>query len=133
MTGRILSRKPRLCVFSYGALTRLVHAAVPEFAHRADIQVLEVVLDEALRVGREIDQTRAHDVLISAGANASLLRSALSMPVVTIKVSGYDVLKALLKARQTSDRVGLGIYKEKLPELEATKELLQVEVSQQPY
>jgi len=133
MTGRILSRKPRLCVFSYGALTRLVHAAVPEFAHRADVQVLEVVLDEALRVGREIDQTRAHDVLISAGANASLLRSALSMPVVTIKVSGYDVLKALLKARQTSDRVGLGIYKEKLPELEATKELLQVEVSQQPY
>ena len=133
MTGRILPRKPRLCVFSYGALTRLVHAAVPEFAHRADIQVLEVVLDEALRVGREIDRTRAHDVIISAGANSSLLQSALQMPVVSIKVSGYDLLKALQKARQTSDRVGLGIYKEKMPELEATKELLQVEVSQQPY
>ena len=133
MNGRTLPRKPRLCVFSYGALTRLVHAAVPEFAQRADIQVLEVVLDEALRVGREIDQTRAHDVIISAGANASLLRSALDMPVVAIKVSGYDLLKALQKARQTSDRVGLGIYKEKLPELEATKELLQVQVSQQPY
>jgi propionate catabolism operon transcriptional regulator len=133
MNGRTLPRKPRLCVFSYGALTRLVHAAVPEFTSRADIQVLEVVLDEALRVGREIDQSRAHDVIISAGANASLLRSALNMPVVAIKVSGYDLLKALQKARQTSDRVGLGVYKEKLPELEATKELLQVQVSQQPY
>ena len=121
MTGRIIPRKPRLFVFSYGALTR------------ADIQVLEVVLDEALRVGRELDQSRAHDVIISAGANASLLQSALIMPVVSIKVSGYDLLKALLKARQTSDRVGLGIYKELLPELEATKELLQVHVSQQPY
>ena len=133
MTGRNVPRKPRLCIFSYGALTRLVHTAVPEFADRADIQVLEVVLDEALCVGRDIAQTRAHDVIISAGANASLLRSALNMPVVSIKVTGYDLLKALLKARQTSDRVGLGIYKEKLPELEATKELLQVEVSQQPY
>ena len=133
MTGRSIPRKPRLCVFSYGALTRLVHAAVPEFSHRADIEVLEVVLDEALRVGREIEQSRAHDVIISGGANASLLQSALNMPVVSIKVSGYDLLKALLKARQTSDRVGLGIYKEMLPELEATKELLQVQVSQQPY
>lgn len=133
LTVRAIPRKPRICVFSYGALTRLVHAAVPEFAHRADIQVLEVVLDEALRVGRELDQSRTHDVIISAGANASLLQSALIMPVVSIKVSGYDLLKALLKARQTSDRVGLGIYKELLPELEATKELLQVHVSQQPY
>ncbi len=133
MNGRTFPRKPRLCVFSYGALTRLVHAAVPEFAHRADIKVLEVVLDEALRVGREIDQSREYDVIISAGANASLLHSALNMPVVSIKVSGCDLLKALQKARQTSDRVGLGIYKEKLPELEATKELLQVQVSQQPY
>ena len=34
-----------------------------QFNHRADIQVLEVVLDEALRVGRELDQSRAHDVI----------------------------------------------------------------------
>jgi len=133
VTSRILPRKPRLCIFSYGAFTPLVNAVVPEFADRADIHVQEVVLEEALRVGREIDQSHAHDVMISAGANASLLRSALNMPVVSIKVSGYDLLKALHKARQTSDRIGLGIYKEKLPELEATKELLQVEVSQQPY
>ncbi|WP_413855963.1 PrpR N-terminal domain-containing protein [Candidatus Aalborgicola defluviihabitans] len=101
MTGRIIPRKPRLCVFSYGALTRLVHAAVPEFNHRADIQVLEVVLDEALRVGRELDQSRAHDVIISAGANASLLQSALIwVPVVSEgKVSGYDLLQGFAERR----------------------------------
>ena len=71
MTSRILPRKPRLCIFSYGAFTPLVNAVVPEFADRADIHVQEVVLEEALRVGREIDQSHAHDVMISAGANAA--------------------------------------------------------------
>ena len=75
MTSRILPRKPRLCIFSYGAFTPLVNAVVPEFADRADIHVQEVVLEEALRVGREIDQSHAHDVMISAGANASLLQT----------------------------------------------------------
>ena len=54
-------------------------------------------------------------------------------PIVSIKVSGYDLLVALKKARQYADRVGVGIYHEKIPELEDVKELLQVEVSQQPY
>ena len=128
-----LKRRPRLCVFSYGPLTRLVHTLVPEFAARADIHVQSVVFDDALRVGREIEASRAHDVIISAGANAALLRSALRLPVVGIKVSGYDLLLALKKARRHSDRIGVGIYLEKIPELEDIKELLQVEVSQQPY
>ncbi|MBL8306776.1 MAG: propionate catabolism operon regulatory protein PrpR [Rubrivivax sp.] len=133
MSIQSLRRRPRLCVFSYGPLNRLVNAVLPEFAGRADIHVQGVVFDDALHMGREIEKSRAHDVVISAGANAALLRSALSMPVVSIKVSGYDLLVALKKARQFSDRVGVGIYHEKIPELEDVKELLQVEVSQQPY
>jgi propionate catabolism operon transcriptional regulator len=128
-----LTRRPRLCIFSFGPLNRLVNAVLPEFTGRADIHVQSVVFDDALRVGREIEASRAHDVIISAGANAALLRSALTLPVVGIKVSGYDLLMALKKARQHSDRVGVGIYREKIPELEEVKELLQVEVSQQPY
>ena len=133
MSFKTLARRPRLCIFSYGPLNRLVHTVLPEFAGRADIHVQSVVFEEALRVGHEIERNKDHDVIISAGANASLLRSALTIPVVSIKVTGYDLLMALKKARQISDRIGVGIYREKIAELEAAKELLQVEVSQQPY
>ncbi len=133
MSIKSLKRRPRLCIFSYGPLDRLVHTVLPEFAGRADIHVQGLVFEDALRTGREIEQSRAHDVIISAGANAALLRTALTLPVVAIEVSGYDLLKALKRARQYSDRIGVGIYREKIPELEEAKELLQVEVSQQPY
>ena len=118
MSIQSLRRRPRLCVFSYGPLNRLVNAVLPEFTGRADIHVQGLVFEDALRTGREIEQSRAHDVIISAGANAALLRTALLLPVVAIEVSGYDLLKALKRARQYSDRIGVGIYREKIPELE---------------
>ncbi len=133
MSIKSLKRRPRLCIFSYGPLDRLVHTVLPEFTGRADIHVQGLVFEDALRTGREIEQSRAHDVIISGGANAALLRNALTLPVVAIEVSGYDLLKALKRARQFSDRIGVGIYREKIAELEEAKELLQVEVLQQPY
>ncbi len=58
VSGRTIPRKPRLYVFSYGALTRLGHAAAPEFTHRADIEAVDVVLYETLCIGRELEATK---------------------------------------------------------------------------
>ena len=93
----------------------------------------EVVFQDALDVGREIEQNRRYDVIISAGANAELLRDSLNFPVVSIKVTGYDLLVALTKAGEISDHVGVGIYQEKIQKLEAIKNLLQVKITQQTY
>ncbi|MFA5810291.1 MAG: propionate catabolism operon regulatory protein PrpR [Thermoleophilia bacterium] len=126
-------RKPRICVISYKSLSRLVHSVIPDYENQADIVVIEKVFDNALAVARDLERDKATDVIISAGANATILRSALTLPVVPIKVTGYDFLLALMKARKFSERVGIVRYRDPIPELEAVKDLLKLEFSQRTY
>lgn len=117
----------------YKGLSRLVHSVLADYENQADIVVIDQVFDDALTVAQDLERNKATDVIISAGANATILRSALTLPVVPIKVTGYDVLLALMKARAVSERVGIVTYRDPIPELEATKDLLKLEVSQRTY
>lgn len=126
-------RKPRLCILGYQRLSHLVRTIIPEYGQRAEIEMTDVVFQDALDLGREIERKGHYDVIISAGANAELLRDSLNFPVVSIKVTGYDLLVALTKAGEISDHVGVGIYQEKIQKLEAVKNLLQVKITQQTY
>src|SRR6218665_3113336 len=73
------------------------------------------------------------DALVSAGSNASVLRSGLQAPVATIQLSGFDLLQALIKARRMSSRVGVVMYGQTIPELDEVKGLLNIEVVQHAY
>ncbi len=127
------ARRPRICVISYKALSRLVPEVIDEFAHRATIDVFDVVFDEALEKARQLERDGEADVIVSAGANATCLRSNISLPVVTINVGGFDVLQALRKAGSISSRVAMVTYREPIPELEAIKGLLRLEITQHTY
>ena len=124
---------PRICVIGYKGLTRVVHSVLPEYAGRAEIEVIDEVFEQANRAAKQREQDRLVDVFISAGANASILKSTLSTPVAAIKVSGYDVLVALLRARQISERVGLVSYRDTVPELASVKALLNLQIDQLAY
>ena len=65
------ARRPRICVISYKALSRLVPEVIDEFAHRATIDVFDVVFDEALEKARQLERDGEADVIVSAGANAT--------------------------------------------------------------
>lgn len=125
--------RPRICIVGYKQLSRLVHSVIKEYEERAEIEVIDEVFDAAIKAAKCREKEKRTDVFISAGANASILRATLSTPVATIKVGGYDVLLALLKARDQSDRVGLVTYLETVPQLEAVKALLKLEIDQRAY
>ena len=120
-------------MIGYKGLSRLVRTVLGEFETRADIVVTDQVFDEALEFAQGLERNGETDLIISAGANATILRSALRLPVVTIKVTGFDIMLALMKARAASERVGIVTYRDPIPELEATKSLLKLEVSQRTY
>ena len=61
----------------YKGLSRLVHTVLTEFEHRADIVVIDQVFDDALALAQELERNGQTDLIISAGANATILRSAL--------------------------------------------------------
>jgi propionate catabolism operon transcriptional regulator len=124
---------PRICVIGYKGLSRLVQSVLPEYAGRADIEVIDEVFERANLAAQQRERDGLVDVFISAGANASILKSKLSTPVAAIKVSGYDILVALLKARQICERVGLVTYRDTVRELASVKALLNLQIEQLTY
>lgn len=123
----------RLCFLSYQRLSHLVMAVTDEFASQAHIEVLDETFDDALASARAREALGTVDAFVSAGANAAMLRAALSSPVAAIKVTGYDILVALRQARQISQRVGIVTYGSTIAELDAVKSLLDIEILQRSY
>ncbi len=126
-------RKPRICVLTYKSLTRLLVDAELKYRKRADVVLDEVILDDAIAHGRALQAQGETDVLVSAGSNAVLLRAQLDIPVVSIEVTGFDLLQGLQRAREVSDRIGMVVFKETMPSLGSLKEMLSVNVIQHSY
>jgi propionate catabolism operon transcriptional regulator len=127
------SPRPRICFLAYRHIAHLAAPIVAEYAHRAEIEVVEGSFDAALSIARERVRSVSTDVFVSAGANASVLRKNLDVPVAIIQLDGFALLQALLKARSKSARVGVVTYGRTIPELDDIKDILKLEVAQYAY
>ena len=131
--ARTQINRPRLCFLSYRQIRMFAMPIVAEYRDRADIEVVDGSFSGALSIAQERIEQGLVDVFVSAGSNASLLRSGLQAPVATIQLSGFDILQALIKARQMSDRIGIVMYGQTIPELDSVKGLLNIEIHQYAY
>lgn len=59
-----------------------------------DITVVQGDLQEAIPIVKQYEK-EDYDIIISRGGTAQLLRQHTSLPVIEIKVSGYDILRIL--------------------------------------
>lgn len=67
--------------------------------------------------------TERCDAIIAAGSNGAYLKSRLSIPVILIKPSGFDVLQALAKAGKLTSSIGIITYQEPLRRFSRFKNL----------
>lgn len=73
------------------------------------------------------------DAIIAAGSNGAYLKSRLSVPVILIKPSGYDVLQALAKAGKLTSSIGVVTYQETIPALVAFQKTFNLRLDQRSY
>lgn len=125
--------RPRICFLAYSHIAQLAAPIIAEYAHKAEIEVIEGSFDVALSIARERIRDGSTDVFISAGANAAVLRTNLEVPVAIIQLDGFSLLQALIKARAKSPRVGVVMYGRTIPELDDVKDILKLEVAQYAY
>ncbi len=75
----------------------------------ADIQIKPGNLENGIMVAHEVLRKKTK-VIISRGGTASSIRREVDIPVVEIKVSGYDILKVLYSFRETTAPIGIVGY-----------------------
>lgn len=73
-----------------------------------DLQIETALLGDAIDVAKQL-QSEGIQVFISRGGTALVLQNApeLSLPVVEIRVTAYDVVRAMAKAKEFGPRIGV--------------------------
>ena len=109
---------PRILAIGFLRLKQLLQEVAPEYAQRARVEVVDRGFEDALV---EIEAQRARDrvdVLVAAGLHGAFLRRHTDLPVVLVKVGGFDLMHALARARELSARIALVSFGAISPEVE---------------
>ena len=130
---RELATKPVFWTVSISRLFDLFRDITLEFDQQATIEPIQLGFEEAVAHIRERLQTERCDAVISAGSNAAYLKSRLSIPVVIAKASGFDVMRALARARRITPEIGLINYQDPLAELEEFQQTFDLPIMQRTY
>ena len=81
-----------------------------EFAERVRLEVINAHSDEAVDIVSERLRHEHCDALISAGANAAYIRERLPLPVIAVRIGGFDIMDAMAQARRVSDKIGVVLH-----------------------
>ncbi len=109
-------RKPVIWTVSVSRLSGLLNDVTPEYDDRALIEPINLGFEEAVRHIRRRLVNEDCDVLIAAGSNGAYLKNRIDKPVVLVRLSGFDLMQALARARKLSPRIGLVTHASDLPE-----------------
>ena len=83
-------------------LSRLAHQISQELSF--EMEIVDAFLDKGVELGKEFEQSGA-DVIISRGPTGVLMKKALSIPVVLIQITSFDVIQALFQAKQLGRKI----------------------------
>jgi propionate catabolism operon transcriptional regulator len=125
-------RRARIGAFG-SSFVRLLPELIPSYEDVAEVRIVDKIFDDALAVAENLLQTGEIDAVIAAGANGAFLRNRLRGPVVLLRVSGFDILHALARAREVSDRIAILSYQMISTELEEVKQILKLDIEQRFY
>lgn len=90
----------------YREMAEVARKAALTLEEELDLIIREAVLDKALDSACEM-VARGVEVLISRGGTAEELRRSVEIPVVDCRITTYDILLALYKARSHGKKIGL--------------------------
>lgn len=88
-------------------LTRLAQQVSKELDF--EMEIVEAFLDEGVELGKRFAQSGA-DVIISRGPTGVILKKELSIPVILIQITNFDIIQALNHAKQLGSKIAYFDY-----------------------
>lgn len=114
-------------------LKDLLRELAPAYETRAIVEVLDRGYEKAVAELHGKHREQPIDVLVAAGSNGAYLRQHLDIPVVLVKVGGFDVMRALVRAKSLSSRIALVTYQSAPPEVKRFNDLFGLGLVQRTY
>ncbi|OVZ58290.1 propionate catabolism operon regulatory protein PrpR [Pigmentiphaga sp. NML080357] len=126
-------RRPLIWAVSAHRLTEVFRTVSPELAGRAAVEIIDKGFDDAIADIARRSEKRACDVIVAAGAHGEYLRQNLAIPVAFVKVGGFDLMAAICKARQLSERIAMVMHRRVPPALHRFAELFSLPMQIRAY
>lgn len=124
---------PRVIAVGLHRLRYLLQELAPSYRNLARLEILDRGFDTAVEEIRRVHSAEPVDVIVAAGSNGAYLRQQLDIPVVLVRVGGFDVMRALARARSIASRIALVTHGDFPREVQQFDELFGLGIEQRSY
>ncbi len=124
---------PRIWAVAVARIARSFAQILPSYAERGEFKLIEAGFDAAAIAINEAARQGRVDAVVAAGLNGSYLRRHVSVPVVQVKISGFEVMNALATARRISPRIALLGQHAQYPALQTFMQTFAVDIPVRTY
>ncbi|WP_043202974.1 propionate catabolism operon regulatory protein PrpR [Pseudomonas putida] len=114
-------------------MAQLIEQVSADYRQQARIEVIETNLADLLPLARELESRQQADVILCSGAAADYLRQHLSTSVRTLHLGEFDLIRALVQARDRASRVGILSFGQPYPELATMQALFTLQIREHTY
>lgn len=115
-----------LVIAPYPGLMDLFEEVNADFKKNIRIEIGDLYKGLSIAKGLEKE---GFDIIISRGATARLLRKHCNLPVIEVKISGYDILRTLTLVKGYPGKIGLMSYFNIIQGADAIGTLLEMDLS----
>ncbi|MFL9882591.1 propionate catabolism operon regulatory protein PrpR [Paraburkholderia agricolaris] len=126
---------PGVALVSISRLQSVCETVAPRYADRARFFSVREGYGAAVTALQAYVDAGSVDVVLAAGSNGAYLRDNLSVPVVMVKVNGFDVLSAITRATTSwpGAQIGLVLHETISHELADLRAWLNISLKQRAY
>jgi len=126
---------PGVALVSISRLQSVCETVAPRYADRARFFSVREGYGAAVTALQAYVDAGSVDVVLAAGSNGAYLRDNLSVPVVMVKVNGFDVLSAITRATTSwpGAQIGLVLHETISHELADLRGWLNIGLKQRAY
>lgn len=126
------SERIRVLVFGHKEFSQLMTSVMPEFNEKAHFRILDTIVGSVKEIEQHITDFKP-DAIVSAGANAAYLKSALDIPVLSLDSSPGDIISAVKRAAQISRNIVMINFAEASPVVPILESALNVAIQEEIY
>ncbi|MBP8717988.1 MAG: sigma 54-interacting transcriptional regulator [Candidatus Atribacteria bacterium] len=124
--------KKRIAVMSHSKLTKIIKkASQPE--ELGKIIIIESSFDKTKEIAQDLWENDKVDVFVCGSSNLQIVKDVIPAPIVPIKISGFDIIENLIKAKSRGSRVVLISYKQKVTHSFSKEGLFNIDISEECY